>query len=264
MAPPASSPESLLGRERFVPRPPTVCGYADMTTASERTLINETAFDVLRRVPAIPRVMQVFRFGGATHERIGRLETVARDGDDIVCGGACHDARVRASAIASVIADRSGKMKDLELPRIDFRDKSGEVIFSIIVMEGGLKSFNAALEGLSESAAPAADPRETPERKELDEQDPGLSPFARAVEKAAPITIAVQGPGFRQAWSGIAESVKPGMGFINVMRPDFHLHLKGGAVADWRREGAGGEAVWTALDAHGAPTGLTVRGDIGL
>lgn len=235
-----------------------------MTTTSERTFLDETAFDVLRRVPAIPRVMQVFRFGGATHERIGRLETVARDGDDIVCGGACHDARIRASAIASIVADRSGKMKDMELPRIDFRDASGDVIFSIIVMEGGLKSFNAALDGVPEIAAPTADPRDMPEKKELDESDPGLSPFTRAVEKAVPITIAVQGPAFRQTWSGVAESVKPGMGFINVMRPDFHLHLKGGAVADWRREGAEGEAVWTALDAHGAPTGLTVRGDLGL
>ncbi len=235
-----------------------------MTATSERTFLNETAFDVLRRVPAIPRVMQVFRFGGATHERIGRLETVARDGDDIVCGGACHDARIRASAIASIVADRSGKMKDMELPRIEFRDAADGVIFSIIVMDGGLKSFNAALAGLSETGAPAAATREMPEKKDLDENDPGLLPFVRAVEAATPVTIAVQGPGFAQAWSGVAESVRPGMGFINVMRPDFHLHLKGGAVADWRREGGDGEAIWTALDAHGAPTGLTVRGDPGL
>jgi hypothetical protein len=38
------------------------------------------------------------------------------------------------------------------------------------------------------------------------------------------------------------------MGFINVMRPDFHLHLLGGAVAGWN-DGA-------ALDAESKPTGL--------
>lgn len=234
-----------------------------MTIASERTFLNETPLAVLQRMPSIPRVMQVFRFGGATHERIGNLESVTQDGGDIVCAGPCHDAHIDAGRIASIVADRSGKMKDLELPRIDFRDAADEVIFSIIVMEGGLASFNAALEGLSESEAPVGAPREMPERKELDENDPGLTPFVRAVEKATPITIEVQGPGFRQAWSGVAESAKPGMGFINIMRPDFHLHLKGGAVADWRQDGAGADVTWAALGADGAPTGLTVRGDIG-
>ena len=57
------------------------------------------------------------------------------------------------------------------------------------------------------------------------------------------------------------ESVKPAMGFINVMKPDFHLHLRGGAVASWQRKDIGGGVVeMIAQDAKSAPTGLVVRG----
>ena len=75
------------------------------------------------------------------------------------------------------------------------------------------------------------------------------------------MTIAFSRPGLTQSWNGVIESVSPAMGFINVMRPDFHLHLRGGAVARWRRNGlANGAVEMVAEDAQGAPTGLVVRG----
>jgi len=48
------------------------------------------------------------------------------------------------------------------------------------------------------------------------------------------------------------ETVKPAMGFINIMRGDFHLHLKSGAVAEWRE--TAGERL--ALSAEGEEIGL--------
>lgn len=44
------------------------------------------------------------------------------------------------------------------------------------------------------------------------------------------------------------------MGFLNVMTPDFHLHLEGGSVSGWRTES--GRRV--ALDRNGRPVGLSV------
>ena len=73
-------------------------------------------------------------------------------------------------------------------------------------------------------------------------------PLQAALEAGTTVTIGFWRKGFEQEWTGVIESVKPSMGFINVMRPDFHLHLLGGAVAGWN-EGA-------ALDADGKPTGL--------
>jgi hypothetical protein len=44
------------------------------------------------------------------------------------------------------------------------------------------------------------------------------------------------------------------------MRPDFHLHLKAGAVAGWRHETSGAETIMVALNGKGQTTGLTVHG----
>jgi putative heme degradation protein len=55
--------------------------------------------------------------------------------------------------------------------------------------------------------------------------------------------------------------VKPAMGFINVMKPDFHLHLRGGAVATWQRKDVGnGTVEMVAVDAKAGLIGLKVRG----
>jgi putative heme degradation protein len=74
------------------------------------------------------------------------------------------------------------------------------------------------------------------------------------------VEIRFERPGFAQSWSGVIEGVKPAMGFINVMRSDFHLHLKAGAVADWQRTETGGKVELTALDAEGNAIGLSVVG----
>ena len=77
----------------------------------------------------------------------------------------------------------------------------------------------------------------------------------------AEVTIEFRRPGLTQSWNGVIEDVKPAMGFINVMRPDFHLHLRGGAVRRWRRAEAGdGMVEMTAENAQSEPIGLIVRG----
>jgi putative heme degradation protein len=53
-------------------------------------------------------------------------------------------------------------------------------------------------------------------------------------EAGTPVVVGFRQPGFWQAFRGVVETVKPAMGFINIMRADFHLHLKSGAVAEWR------------------------------
>ncbi len=51
------------------------------------------------------------------------------------------------------------------------------------------------------------------------------------------------------------------MGFVNVMRPDFHLHLRSGAIARWRREQHGAVTELVAEDHGGAALGLVLRGE---
>nr|WP_145994372.1 hypothetical protein [Mesorhizobium loti] len=54
--------------------------------------------------------------------------------------------------------------------------------------------------------------------------------------------------------------IKPAMGYVNVIQPDFHLHLKGGAVANWRREDDGEQVRFLAITEDGNEIGLAVSG----
>jgi putative heme degradation protein len=95
---------------------------------------------------------------------------------------------------------------------------------------------------------------------EVEEGDVGAAPFEAACRAQAEITIELHREGLLQRWSGKVEAVKPAMGFINVMRPDFHLHLRAGSVHGWRVVGETGDVELEAHNAEGQATGLVVRG----
>lgn len=208
----------------------------------------------LATLPAMGKLMVTSSHAGATHERIGTVESVVSDGDWVVLAGAEHDSRIEAGAIAGMIVDRSGRMGDKVYPRIDFQAADGGNIFSVVGFEG-LEPFDKELAGLG--ALLPLEPAEKPvagERGEVAADDPGAVPFEAALASEAETVIGFRRAGFEQRWRGRVEAVKPAMGFINVMRPDFHLHLKAGSVARWR--GDGPELHAEAAD--GAPLGLFV------
>mgnify|MGYP001040057467 CR=1 FL=1 len=191
---------------------------------------------------------------GSTHERIGTVENVEVDGRFVTISGAMHDSRIDTREIGGVVVDRSGRMGDKAYPRIDFHSPEGIVLFSVVGFEG-LEPFDAALAPLGEGVAVEPAPEKPQEeRTEAAADDPGREPFDAALTAGDEIVIGMRRSGFEQAWRGRVEAIKPAMGFINVMRPDFHLHLKAGAVARWRREG--GELQAEAAD--GSLLGLFV------
>lgn len=231
----------------------------DSSATPARADLGNDVPGILRCLPKMGKVMLTTRLNGATHERIGQVEQVTLQDGVIACTGAAHDSRIDPSAISSVIIDRTGRMRDMVLPRLDFRDAQGQVIFSIVGMEG-IEPFDAGLSALG--AGTALPEEEKPEREPatLGESDPGALPFEAAANAGEPVRIEIDRPGLHQAWSGKVEAVKPGMGFINVMQPDFHLHLRGGAVARWTKEDKGGGAMLHAIGQDGAPVGLSVHG----
>jgi putative heme degradation protein len=225
-----------------------------------RALLAADSAEVLARLPRLSSVMLTTRHGGATHERIGPVGSVVHEGAHTICRGACHDARIERGAIASVVVDRSGRMRDMVLPRLDFRDAGGQILFSIIGM-AGLDPFDAGIGDLPLGDELTVNPRDVPERGEVAEDDAGIGPFATAAASGGAVTIEMARPGLVQTWHGTIETVKPAMGFINVMRPDFHLHLKAGAIARWRKDVAAGETILIAEGAAGETIGLSVRAD---
>jgi len=226
----------------------------------ERLTANAAA--VIATLPAMGSLMITAKNLGCTHERIGPIETVSRDGDWLVCGGAAHSSRIDPSLIAEIIVDRSSIMGGQVYPRIDFKTREDVVLFSVVGFAGA-EPFDAALAPLG--AGTELDAVERPpmgSKAEVLETDPGAAPFKAAITNAIPVSVRYDRPGFHQQWDGVVETVKPAMGFNNVMRADFHLHLKADAVASWRRDSDGDGVSLVALDSNGVALGLSIAGPV--
>lgn len=192
---------------------------------------------VLATLPSMGKVMVASSERGVTHERIGPVEAVSSEGLFIRVSGPSHDSRIDPREIANIIADRSGRMGEKVFPRIDFQTSDDAVLFSVVGFEG-IEPFDAALASLGAGTPLEAAPgKPAGERGEVVESDPGALPFSRASASGEATTIGFHREGFEQRWRGRIETVKPAMGFINIIQPDFHMHLKAGAVTGWRQDG---------------------------
>lgn len=218
-------------------------------TINRREILPVPPASIIRKLPAMGDLMITAKQNGATHERIGAIETVIVKDGWLVCGGACHDSRIDPAVITSTIVDRTSVMQEKTYPRIDFRCGS-EVLFSVVGF-AGLAPFDDALaEFGTGEVLPEEQQEPRAKRDEASLDDPGALPLRAALDAGTRVSIGFRRKGFEQNWTGIIESIKPAMGFINVMRPDFHLHLLANTVSTWQ-DGV-------ALDATGTPTGLSL------
>lgn len=222
------------------------------------TLVSPDAAQIIDIASEIGKVMLICQAEGVTHERIGQVESAQVDGGEIRVSGAAHDARIDPSAVASVVLDTTSVMGGKVYPRLDFLGSEGEMLFAILGMDG-LDAFLPPVAGFARSAAPERPARApaSSERPEVADDDPGRAPLALAREQAAELRIIFERPGLRQSWRGRIEALKPAMGFLNVMTPDFHLHMRGGSVARWREEA--GRRI--ALDHEGRRTDLVLESE---
>ena len=215
---------------------------------------------VLARLVAMGKVMIVAQDAGVTHERIGTVEKVIKAEGRLVFAGAAHDCTVDVTQVTSVIADRSGRMKDKVLPKLELLNGTGELMFSVVGLDG-VEKFDDAV---ARYAGTAVDPRQKDAGApaSLQDDDPAMAPLAAASESGTEVMIEMQRPGMLQRWSGYVPPINPAMGFINIIAPDFHLHVRGGCVARWesRNAEAAGHIRLTALDAAGKPIGLALQG----
>jgi hypothetical protein len=205
-------------------------------------------------LPALGRVLVGLSAGGATHERIGVVEAVSTEGGALRIGGAAHDAVLGLATVARIVADRTGGMRDRIFPRLEFRDAADALLLSVTAMEG-LEGFDAALRnsvGPSEDAPPRPAPSPT---GDLPEDDAGARLLEALRASGGAVEIVLEAGPARQSWRGIVEAVKSAMGFANIIRPDFHLHWRGGSLGALREDGDG----FAALDVANAWVGLRFR-----
>lgn len=228
-----------------------------------REKLTSTVLEAVQATRGMGRVMLSAAAGGATHERIGVVDAVAAEAGALRLSGAAHDALLDLSVVSTVVADRSGRMRDRVLPRLELQDAAGTTLFSLIALDG-LEPFDLALGSLPAGEELPAKERPAPGAPgapaEVDAADPGAAPLHAAQASGRPIRIAFSAPGLEQSWEGVVAEVKPAMGFINIIQPDFHLHLKAGAVAAWAREDRDGTVVLDAEGHDGQRLGLRLSG----
>jgi putative heme degradation protein len=234
-----------------------------MTEASHpREALAQSPAEIFPLLPAMGRVMLSTRFNGAIHERMGDVGSVTIEDGKARLTGEFHDSVIDLSVVTRVIADRSGKMRDKVLPKLECQDASGETVFSLIGLEG-LEPFDDALAALGAGTALEPVTREAPAggaAPELPADDLGAATFAAILANGQPVAIDFSRPGLFQHWAGALPEPKPSMGFVNIMQGDFHLHLKAGAVSGWGRREADGDVLLLAQDADGQEIGLVLRG----
>lgn len=208
------------------------------------------------------RVMLSAAANGATHERIGTVGEVLLEGGHVRIAGGAHDARIDLAVVTGLVADRSGRLKDRAMPRIEFHNAAGETLFAMIALDGP-EPFEVAVANLATGVALPERERPAPSGEkaaEVSGTDPAAEPLEAARASGEAIGVVLSCPGLVQRWQGTVADIKPAMGFINIIQPDFHLHLKVGAVSRWARVETDGAVRLEAFDAGGRPLGLTLTG----
>ena len=230
-------------------------------TTALRQQLDATPDRVLMRLTAMGRIMIVASGDGVTHERIGVVEKIRRSESSFVFTGDAHDCTVDMTQVATAIVDRSGRMKDKVLPKLELLNAGGELVFSIVGLDG-IEKFDEGLARFSGAALAPKVKENAAGQATLHDDDPATQPLAAAIEASAEIAIEMQKTGMIQRWRGLLPAINPAMGFVNIIAPDFHLHVRGGTVARWERSDAdiAGHIRLSALDAGGKPTGLTLQG----
>jgi len=225
------------------------------TDLPTRFLLTATAVQAAALLPALGRSMVTLNRGGATHERIGPVEAAQEEAGTLRISGAAHDSSLALDQVAQVVADRSGGMRGKVFPRLEFQAADGGVLLTVVSMDG-LEPFDAAVQGW---AGAALEPRARPEAPAQPAEPPATDPGREALEalraSGGEVEIRIAAGPASQSWRGRIEEVKPAMGFANILRPDFHLHLRDGSVAGFRASGGDLQA----LDAGGAPSGLVLK-----
>lgn len=224
----------------------------DMPTRQELTA---TPAEIGLLLPGLGRVMVALSVGSAAHERIGRVAHVARRGGTLCLG---EETELDLGAVRRVVLDRGSVMRGQVYPRLEFQDGAGAVLMRVVGMEGeGPFETN-----LAHLLGPAPSPHEavpTPAAEaspEVAPEDCAATTLLRRLHAAGgPVRVALRtGPAW-QAWEGVPPEPRLVMGYVNLIEPSFHLHLRLGSVSGFHASEEG----WEAVDDTGVRFGLTLR-----
>lgn len=203
-----------------------------------------TIDEVFERISVMGKVMLMQSAAGITFERIGLVDTIMHSdqGPSIFLGPPTDDSPkpmlgcLESAAVASLQVDRSNLMKDKIYPRLILRDANQRALLTVIGFDG-LEPFDKALSGFLETPCEAeveGAPSLTPALASSQRVKDALSTVAG---EDIPVSLSF-GPGTASLSRehGAISALKNAMGFVNIIEPDFHLHVKEGAIGWWQEE----------------------------
>jgi hypothetical protein len=223
-------------------------------TLPKRFLLEASLEEVAAMLPAIGRAMVGISGGGTTHERIGVIAAAPCTAETLRIEGEQHDSELALARVVRVIGDRSSTMRGKSYPRFEFKDAADVTLMSVTAMDGA-ELYDEAVRAHVGAVLESPPRPELPPTEQQPEADAGNAALEALRDSGGQVEIGFGEAGARQVWRGQVEEVKGVMGYANIIRPDFHLHLRGGSVTGFRRTEAG----LAALDAQGAETGLVLR-----
>ena len=83
--------------------------------------------------------MIVAQNDGVTHERIGNIERVEKQAGRVFCIGQAHNCSIDLASVSSVVIDRTARMKDRVLPKLEFQNATEETLFTVVSLDNGDK-----------------------------------------------------------------------------------------------------------------------------
>jgi len=230
-----------------------------MTDLPQRHILPVEPSALFERLPGLGKLMMFTTNAHVTHERIGRVETVEEAGGWTLFKGHAHDSRIRLAAVRQIVVDRSRSMGEKSYPRIELNGDHGEI--ACIVGFEGLEPFDQALDGLP--VGESVEQRETifntmPRDQNVDPNEPGFLPLEQARRDSVQAVLEIAHEDFRQRWTGMIPELRVSLGFINIIEPDFHLHMRGGSIARWDSATVDGASRFSAVGRDGSDLGFSV------
>lgn len=210
--------------------------------------------DVVRALAGKGRIQVSVRTECVLHERQGEISGLREEGARVYILGDYQSSWIETSAVQRIVAQVDVSRHGRSLPRVTFIGAGDQRLMALTGLGDG-DAFLAAISALpfTQAEPVLAWPRPlTP----VSVEDSGLSGLQAVAGKN--ISIRMNLPGVQSSWTGPFDEARIGENFVNVSRPGFHLHLRGGAVTRWEDE----DGCWHAIGQDGQRLGLSVERDV--
>src|SRR4051812_33011670 len=140
-----------------------------------RQRLSDAPIRILNKLPVAGRLMIVAQNDGITHERIGTIERLEKQAERAFCIGQAHNCSIDLASVSSVVLDRTARMKDRVLPKLEFQNAEDKTLFTIVSLDNSDK-FDTSFRALT--GVPVAVPdKPSSEAASVADDDPAFKPL---------------------------------------------------------------------------------------